>query len=189
MTIGISEVLRIDTIHKYNVELVKSRHWEFNVSNIYRVFAGESKSGTCKYYYDVGFDSDGSVTHIYGGYSIFADYGVGQFLSYVFNINKVRDIRRAAWAERRNQSIKFPDNKEKKIRATLGLAETQRFEKTDLLDLALLHGYEMRGDKKVGSNQFDIYPVPSSRINAKQHFRVIVGDNDKIESIKEIRLA
>ena len=188
-TIGIAEMLRIAKIHNYIVELVNSGHWKFNGSMYYQVFAGESKYGTRNYYYDVGFDSVGSVTDIFGGYSTDADYGLGQFLAYVFNINKARDKRQAVWAERRNQSIKFPCNKEKKIRETLGLAETQHFEKTELMDLALLHGYKVRGDEKGASNEIDLYPVPSVPKKLKQHFRMIVGDNDKVESIKEISLA
>lgn len=187
-SIGIDDLLRIAKIHDYHVELVNCTHWEFSGSKFYRIFTGESYIGTCMFYYDVGIDSKGLVTDIFEGHSLDPDYGIGRFLAYVFNYNNARDRRRAEWAERRRLSIQFPHNKEKKIRATLGLAETQQFVKTDLIELSSLHGYEVQHCDTSGGNLFNLNPVCSKLSKRKRKFfQMTVADNDKVESIIEVQ--
>ena len=187
-SIGVDDLLKIAKIHGYHVELVNVSHWEFSVSKFYRIFAGESYIGTCMFYYDVGFDSRGMVTDIFEGHCLDPDYGIGRFLAYVFNYKNARDRRQAEWAERRRQSIQFPHNKEKKIREILGLAETQHFKKTDLIELSSLHGYEVQHCNTSDGNQFNLNPVCSKRSKRKRnYFQMTVTNNDKVESIIEVQ--
>lgn len=125
------------------------------------------------------------MTDIFEGHCLDPDYGIGRFLVYVFNYNNARERR---WAERRRQSIQFPHNKEKKIRETLGLAETQHFVKTDLIELSSLHGYEVQHCNTSCGNQFNLNPVCSKNSERKRnYFQMKVTDNDKVESIIEVQ--
>lgn len=186
-TISLEDVLSIAKIHNYNIQSIQRRHWVLKVDNFHRIFTGESKIGTCTFDYDVGFDSSGAVIGIYESRSFDPDYGLGRIFGYLFNFNNARVKRQADWAKQCYQSIRFPNNKEKIIRKLLGLAETQKFDKSSLIQLGQYQGYDVHRCKDGCDKHLNLYPSSANEVEGKRYFQMTIGDNDNVESIKEIR--
>ena len=139
--IDIGMVLELAKVHKYQWDIIESEHWAFKAPKIYAIYTGDCKSGWYTQNFDLGVNQDGMVTHIVENRGYPPDFGVGEFLANMFRwVNRDKEQAEAIEAHPK-KTVEFPTGKETQIRHFLGLADSDCFEKSDILTLAKFHGY------------------------------------------------
>ena len=180
-SIKLDDLLEIAKILGYTVEFCDYESCDLGSDSYYTIYTGFSKLAIYVISYDIAQDADGFVTDIFEVRGEYADYGLGNLLSWIFKYKQMKALSEIDLVVEKR--IGFPNNREKRIRKLLGLAERRQFSRDQVLTLANMHGYKERYCDQNNANQFSVYPKTTEGLALRHHFQLTVDEDDLIQSI------